>query len=307
MKQVILLVSICLLSKICVFSQKTDFPELTGPYLGQKPPGMIPEVFAPDYFEQFDFVRDVAFTPDGNEFYFTLIENDNFSIMYSYFDSSAWTIPAKAFFSSEFNDFEPCISVDGKEMYFVSSRLTKEKQNMDEDCDIWRIKKTGDKWSAPEPLDSNINTECMEYYPSVTKKGRLYFERNNIHQTRGDIYCSNNQGKGFEEPQILPKIVNLPNSSFNAFIAPDESYLIFSTYIQTDSLWHSDLFISFKDKNEDWGEPQNLGIKINTLRNEYSPWVSHDGKYFFYSSSEAEKGKIYWISTKIIEGLKSKL
>jgi len=29
------------------FTQQSDFPKLTGPYLGQKPPGMTPEVFAP--------------------------------------------------------------------------------------------------------------------------------------------------------------------------------------------------------------------------------------------------------------------
>jgi len=30
-----------------LLSQQTDFPKLTGPYLGQKPPGMTPEIFAP--------------------------------------------------------------------------------------------------------------------------------------------------------------------------------------------------------------------------------------------------------------------
>jgi len=29
-------------------AQHAGFPKLTGPYLGQKPPGMMPEVFAPE-------------------------------------------------------------------------------------------------------------------------------------------------------------------------------------------------------------------------------------------------------------------
>jgi hypothetical protein len=33
---------------ICgVYAQQDDSPVLKGPYLGQKPPGQIPEVFAP--------------------------------------------------------------------------------------------------------------------------------------------------------------------------------------------------------------------------------------------------------------------
>jgi hypothetical protein len=47
MKKAVL--NICLLALVAAnpFSQQRDFPKLTGPYLGQKPPGMMPEVFAP--------------------------------------------------------------------------------------------------------------------------------------------------------------------------------------------------------------------------------------------------------------------
>lgn len=36
-----------LTSIITVNAQQVNFPELTGPYLGQKPPAAIPEIFAP--------------------------------------------------------------------------------------------------------------------------------------------------------------------------------------------------------------------------------------------------------------------
>jgi hypothetical protein len=46
MKKPILISYMLLLSAI-VNAQQTDFPKLTGPYLGQKPPGMTPIIFAP--------------------------------------------------------------------------------------------------------------------------------------------------------------------------------------------------------------------------------------------------------------------
>jgi len=53
-------------------AQEQNFPKLKGPYLGQKPPGMKPEIFAlgiisTAFTEQFAY-----FTPDGNELYWLL-------------------------------------------------------------------------------------------------------------------------------------------------------------------------------------------------------------------------------------------
>ena len=43
----LMLVFICLIFIFNIYIQgKNDFPPLKGPYLGQKPPGMIPKVFA---------------------------------------------------------------------------------------------------------------------------------------------------------------------------------------------------------------------------------------------------------------------
>jgi len=53
------------------YLKQKDFPILKGPYLGQKPSGMSPEIFAPGMvsteLEEFG----CSFTPDGTEVYFT--------------------------------------------------------------------------------------------------------------------------------------------------------------------------------------------------------------------------------------------
>ncbi len=49
---------------------KKDFPVLKGPYLGQKPPGETPELFAPGIITTGMFTRDVAMTPDGKYLFF---------------------------------------------------------------------------------------------------------------------------------------------------------------------------------------------------------------------------------------------
>ena len=305
MKKTMLYFCLLILSISNLFSQQNDFPKLTGPYLGQTLPGNTPESFASEFFNQFDFIRDGAFTPDGKEFYFTSVENGKYTIMFSKFDST-WSPPAQAFFSGESNDFELCTASDGQKLFFASMRSSKEKEEMENDIDIWKIEKQNGVWGKPKPLDRTINTKCMEYYPSVASNGNLYFVRNDLNLTRGDIYFSKLTNGNFEEPEKLPEVVNLPTIAFNAFVAPDESYLIFSTYIQADSIWHSNLLISFRNQDGSWSKPKDFGNKINSLKSEYSPWVSHDGKYFFYSSSDSKKGDIYWVDAKIIEELRPK-
>jgi len=55
---------------------KEDFPVLKGPYLGQKPPGMKPEVFAPGIVSTKDHIEmGFTCTSDGREIYFARSES----------------------------------------------------------------------------------------------------------------------------------------------------------------------------------------------------------------------------------------
>ena len=53
---------------------------------------------------------------------------------------------------------------------------------------------------------------------------------------------------------------------------------------RSDSLGRGDLYVSYR-RGEKWSVPQNLGKKINSNGTEYSPKISRDGKYFFWSST----------------------
>jgi len=77
MKTTKLLILICAISLNTVFAQENsandpDFPTLGNRYLGQKPPGLIPELFAPGIVSTEEYVEAGGdFTPDMKEFYFS--------------------------------------------------------------------------------------------------------------------------------------------------------------------------------------------------------------------------------------------
>lgn len=266
-----------------------------------------PVPFFPELLDKKVNIQNITFSTDYMELYYTQFENDT-SIMISKLISGEWTKPKPASFSGTYCDFEPFISPDGNNLLFASKRPSKGKARMHKDIDIWMVHRDGLGWSEPEILDSLINTYCMEYYPSISSEGNLFFGRNDLALTSGDIYFSTLLNGEYSEPLKLPETVNLPTTSFNAFISPEEDYIIFSTYLLEKGAWHSDLFISYRDNDLKWLEPVNLGNDINSPGNDQSPWISYDGKFLFFASNRSvtagidKKYKIYWISTSMVEG-----
>jgi hypothetical protein len=142
-------------------------------------------------------------------------------------------------------------------------------------------------WSEPANLGPPVNSESPEFFPSLTLDGTLYFTR------RGDdrsetIYRSRFVDGAYAEPEELGAEVNSGQTQFNAFIAPDESYLVVCVWGREDSLGGVDYYVVFRSPEDRWSEPINLGAEINMAEGaEWSPYVSPDGQYFFFMSSRA--------------------
>jgi len=69
MKKTVIVIAFLAFTVTHSFSQQGDFPKLTGPYLGQKPPGKTPVYFAPGIITvDANFEHSAAvFSPSGNE------------------------------------------------------------------------------------------------------------------------------------------------------------------------------------------------------------------------------------------------
>lgn len=79
MKKLIVITFMVLVTATSLPAQQKDFPKLTGSYLGQKPPGETPELFAPGVIsidENFEHSAAV-FSPDGKEVFWCTIVNGN--------------------------------------------------------------------------------------------------------------------------------------------------------------------------------------------------------------------------------------
>jgi len=230
--------------------------------------------------------RDFAISPNGIEiFYSMVLPGHNYSvILFLHFDGHFWSEPKVANFSGQYSDLEPAFSPDGKKLFFISKRPVDINDTID-DYDIWYIENSVRGWTSPKNIGAPVNTTDGEYYPSITSDGTLYFTARRDSTLGGeDIYFSR-----FENGKYLPPVnvgapVNSSFPEFNAFIAPDESYLLFSSYGKDDDLGGGDLYISYREQDKSWTNPRNMGEPINSDKIDYCPFVSPDGKYLFFTS-----------------------
>jgi len=129
------------------------FPELSGPYLGQQPPAMEPQVFAPGIVSTALNTRDMAISPDGKEIYFCVnLANYTFStILVTRLQNGSWSEPEvmRHMEDPDTRNIEPCISPDGKRFFFMSNRPDISKGETKGDEDIWVMERNGDSWGQP--------------------------------------------------------------------------------------------------------------------------------------------------------------
>ena len=316
-------------------SNLQKFPALSGEYFGQKLPGAEPEVFAESIISTGMYTRDITMTPDGKEIYYCVtIGGFTYStILVTKLKDGNWTRPEVAPFASdpEIMNFEPFISPDGEKFFFLSNRAdTANGDTTAGDQDIWVMDRIDDGWSEPYNIGAPVNSDGAEFFPSVTKDGTIYFTRAPKGRRLHHIYRSKLVDGKYTEPEKLPAQVNTGVNRFNAFVAPDESYIIVPAVGHPVCYGGTDYYISFRNEDDTWTEAINMGDKVNSASpGEFSPYVSPDGKFFFfmttankqkivsefkeltydkiielYNSPQNGNPNIYWIDASFIEDLR---
>lgn len=324
------LVSIIMLFLVAGISHAQEYKnsifECKGEYLGQSPPGLDPIVFAPEIISTGLDELNSVFYPDGNEFYFS-IRNPNFSTIFiSKRSNDQWSIPEPISFTTKDNDIDISISPDGKKLYFSSNRITKHSEETKSNFDIWYCNREGNNWGNPINLGNDINSQSDDFYPIATRTGTIFFNSQRAGLGTNDIYKSGLINGKYLPAEKLDKEINTEFREFDAYVDPDQTFIIFASD-RPGGFGQSDLYISFRTDDNEWSQSINMGPKINGIGNEFSPYLSPDGNYLFYtrqtwtSVTDPDEplnrdyyfkalnrfdnllGNIWWVDSKIIKEL----
>ncbi len=245
-----------------------------------------PHIFAQGIISSGDHDSHPAFSPDGNTLYFVKMAPDysKWTIFFSHFEGGKWSEPEIAPFSGHYWDADPFFTKDGNTLYFISNRPVKVGEPQKRDFDIWKIEKEQNDWSNPIRIEPPINTEASEYYPTLADNGTMYFgSRRKEGKGGSDIYVSRLVNGKYQTAENLGDSINTPGNEFEPFMASDESFLIFMA-TPSEHLEEADFYISHNRQGK-WTKAFKLPEPFNSGVLEFSPKVTSDGKYFFFSSA----------------------
>jgi hypothetical protein len=265
-----------------------ELPVPDGPYLGQKPPGLTPEPFAPSIVVTDGWEYGLTFMPDLKEAYY-IRENpdtDKHEFVLLEYKANRWhkkTVSPR--------QGQPIISPDGKTMHL--GRRYKER--------------SGTGWSEVKSLGPSFQ-EIQIMRMTSSSQNTYVFDEIGMPGGVGVIRYSRLIDGKREEPKPFGETINTGTFNAHPFIAADESYIIWDG--RRDSGYgNSDIYISFRAPDGSWGEAINLGDKINTDEWEAAASVTPDGKYLFFNrmvDREAGNVDIFWVDAQIIEDLRPK-
>jgi len=301
MKKLTFFVMLMLISATSIQAQKTDFPKLSGPYLGQKPPVNEPVIFAPGIVSHGGNHSSAAITPEGKEIYWTMVKNTR-KIWFTKLENGRWTEPEMLSFCKEdsYKYDNPFITTDGNKLFFTSTRagaVSQEKET------IWYAERTSSGWSDPAQISAAVNEVPLHWSISISDTGTLYFQFQDMSGESpggiGDIYYSKLINGVYTKPVSIGPEINTPATETCPHIAPDESYIVFTRFDETN-VKNTGIFISYKDKSGKW-LPALMAEGGTKEKGGLSPRISPDGKYLFYVN-----GGMFWMPAGFIEELRPK-
>jgi hypothetical protein len=290
---------------LCQGQEKTedtfDFPMLKGTYLGQKQPGMKPEIFAPGIISTENSAEYGGhFSPDGSEFFFTRYSpkgQGKGELWLTRLENDNWTFPQAVSFL--YHAVESCMSPDGNQLFYVWY----DSESEDFVHDIYVIERIGKKWGVPHQL-TETDLGSRRISPSVVRSGDLYFSGDFDEPGQKDIYCSRLIKGKYSAPQNLGLSVNSTYHEEHVYVSPDEKYMLFDSS-RPSEYGNSGIYVSYRMKNGTWSEAQNLGWTVNSEHWDWYPIATPDGKFIIFSRTlPSNKIDLYWVNAKIIEELK---
>lgn len=280
-------------------------------YFDQTVPTSTPSLFSPGIVNTEAIELNVVFNSSHTEMFFSRIVEGSFVIFHSERSNSVWSKPMPVQLYSEELSLtiacDPTISADGKTMYFLGVDPTLYDEGISLDTlyrippDIYRSEKVNGQWQLAEKVESPVSTEGLESYPIVVGDGSLYFIGRRPEGAGGsDIYRAQyNLGGKFDSPESIS--INTEQNATSTYVNFEENLIIASS---------RDGFQVYRKEGGVWQPPTRVDLDYEEGYIYFCPYLSPDGKYFFYTKRYSGTGKpgwagvtegeVYWVSAEVL-------
>jgi hypothetical protein len=231
--------------------------------LNVEPPA-VPRLWTPPAIASGDYESSPSFSPDGREMYFFRADKSfgNYRLMVTRCLKGAWSAPEPPSFASKSPALEadPFVSIDGKQLYFVSSRHKPSKPG-EEDLDIFVVARGRGGWGEPVRLPEPVNSPGAELLPRLLADGRLLFgsSREGGHGL-GDIYLGTLIDGTWRVENVGPPISTAANE-YEAEVSSDGNTMV----VVADRGDRSHLYLFQRDRTG-WRETGKVPARADVFQ-----------------------------------------
>jgi hypothetical protein len=244
-----------------------------GAYLGEKPPGLTPVIFAPGIVSSSGhYEMDLFFSRDGKECY---LGRDG-QMLASQLSESGWTAPEPA--PARFDHFSPMAltSLQG-DLLVLSGR-----------GELAVSQLTDGEWGPPEFVMRGMGK-------SIADSGAIYTSWLDGESGEWRLFRARRTENGYASPELI----GLDYAATHPQVAPDGSFVVFESEMP-GGFGGTDFYIVFREDDGAWSDPVNLGIEVNSPDQNARARLSPDGDFLFFNRF----GDIYWVSTEYLYPLR---
>jgi WD40-like Beta Propeller Repeat len=252
-------------------------------------PDSVAEVFQPNFISLTNrYEISISFSSYVEEIFYTVqYPNEKMKIFSRKLKNNKWS-----------EEYELDLLVDSENSYAMEPFPSPKNDNLyftvcdSVGCDIWFVEKMNDQWQNSTKLDSDLNNDIV-FYSTFNQNGDMFYT--NVSKMK--TYLATFQNSKYSKFEIAGI------GGAHAFPSPDGKYVLVNS---KGEFGKSDIFVFFKEENNTWSKPINLGEKINTNCSESCPSLSPDGKILFFNRHCEENNDsydIFWINSRFIYNL----
>lgn len=271
-----------------------------------------PQQFAPFTLPSGSFLQDPAFTADGKTLFLTRIDpNGDHTIVVTTLRDGTWSPPTAAPFSGQWRDLSTVFSGDGSEIIFASNRPIQDggkpidaffggKVRPQRGGNLWSVRRAGDSWGAPMRLPDAINSNTTVFSPALAADGTLYFMRPWGPHNYFHLFVAKLEKGTYRSSQSAP-FSDVEYSDFDPTVAPDDSFVIFTSNRPPSRSGTSDLFITFRH-GDTWSTPQDMDRSIDPNGDAIEPRLSPDAKTLYYTATSPSPSQLMQVDIAPLQG-----
>lgn len=160
----------------------------------------------------------------------------------------------------------------------------------------------------PIKLSDSINTPQKEYFPTISADNNtLVFSRkkDTTDLTDENIFFSQKKDNHYQKAKNIGSSINTSHNEAASTISIEGNIMIFT---RCEVAGSCNLYITQKDKNNNWSIPVKLAAPLNSRFWDSQPSLAPDGKTLYFASNRpGGKGKMdIWVSEYMGKGKWSK-